>query len=505
MIKWIAVALLATVGSACAKSNEPAQGSQTHFLDTCETSCPAPYECLCGACTVACSDSAECAGEADEATCVAAPSSCGASDRACDVACTGDDQCVPLGAGFSCEQGRCRSLPAPALSDAGATLDEAATAADVPELDELCDGSTDVRFGFTTESAHNADEFDWPSSPYGQAYFFVDGQCNYYASADPQYGVVTGKLSSTEAAQLAELIYWDEIEALAAVNERNDCESTNMQYLWAPGHVVVPCLCNCFTETPLGDAKWQAFIGAREFLDARTTPGMPTTGEQIGTAVLALANATEAPVDGEPVWPLDRPMSDVAGLFLENWAGRMTTMAAVDDPDEATALRALRVPASAEQYVRVQEAGIVYLLYMRDAFPEGVEDKIAAMRAQPKTFCLNDHTYEQKVGLFECGDRRVHRKETATCATPRDCVEDSDCAEGESCYCDESNGFSTCLPANCHTDADCDDGICAFAHDACFMYGFFCESAQDECVAGTSACAYRPGNDHFTNGASSCD
>ncbi len=103
--------LLTCVLCACSKTREPETGSQTHFLSDCSSSCPAPYSCLCGVCTLECERASECADAASDAVCVAPESgtgSCDGSSKQCDVECERHADCGELGAQFSCEAGRCR-------------------------------------------------------------------------------------------------------------------------------------------------------------------------------------------------------------------------------------------------------------------------------------------------------------------------------------------------------------------------------------------------------------
>ncbi|HMI92121.1 MAG TPA: hypothetical protein VK509_12185 [Polyangiales bacterium] len=95
---------------ACSKAREPETGSQTHFLNDCDVSCPAPYSCLCGVCTLACSDADQCSDAPGAAVCVAPESKAGSCSEAklCDVECERNADCSAVGPQFSCEAGRCR-------------------------------------------------------------------------------------------------------------------------------------------------------------------------------------------------------------------------------------------------------------------------------------------------------------------------------------------------------------------------------------------------------------
>jgi len=117
--------------AACSATRSPDAGSQTHFLDSCSAHCAAPYSCICGVCTLECSDDARCAAQAEAATCLDAAAGGGASctqtGSTCDVECERDAECSALGAEFGCAAGRCRVGAEPLQSGAGAGAGAAGT------------------------------------------------------------------------------------------------------------------------------------------------------------------------------------------------------------------------------------------------------------------------------------------------------------------------------------------------------------------------------------------
>lgn len=94
--------------------HEPSAGSQTHFLATCETSCAAPYACVCGVCTLHCAGDSQCSASAAKSRCL--PPTAATSEPACtaeavcDVACTQATECNGLGTGYTCTGERCRRI-----------------------------------------------------------------------------------------------------------------------------------------------------------------------------------------------------------------------------------------------------------------------------------------------------------------------------------------------------------------------------------------------------------
>ncbi len=106
MMRWLAILLLVPA-SACTKTNSPSAGSQTHFLTSCEASCPEPYDCTCGVCTQVCTDDSSCEALVSGALCVAPEAECGEAST-CDVECEREADCASLSAMHTCIEGRCR-------------------------------------------------------------------------------------------------------------------------------------------------------------------------------------------------------------------------------------------------------------------------------------------------------------------------------------------------------------------------------------------------------------
>lgn len=116
------VAALALVLGALAAGCESGaaaggEGSETHFLESCASSCADGLECLCGVCTRACTDGSECSSLGGFVTCTdatprLADGRCESLDepRLCDVPCLADADCAPLGSA-ACERGFCRVTP----------------------------------------------------------------------------------------------------------------------------------------------------------------------------------------------------------------------------------------------------------------------------------------------------------------------------------------------------------------------------------------------------------
>jgi hypothetical protein len=116
------LAVLALAFAAIAAGCETAQmasdqGSETHFLESCASSCADGLECLCGVCTRSCSDVSECASLGGFVACTDVASRVAdgrceslAMPRLCDVPCLADADCTALG-DAACEDGFCRIQP----------------------------------------------------------------------------------------------------------------------------------------------------------------------------------------------------------------------------------------------------------------------------------------------------------------------------------------------------------------------------------------------------------
>jgi len=114
---------------ACQSGGGPVVGSETHFLSICSNgdSCGEGLHCVCGACTISCSDDDECeSGARCEATSTRPLSqSCAEKEveATCEIECSRDDDCESLGGSHTCERGLCRK-PAEACSDTAYASDD---------------------------------------------------------------------------------------------------------------------------------------------------------------------------------------------------------------------------------------------------------------------------------------------------------------------------------------------------------------------------------------------
>src|SRR6187399_2261390 len=106
-IGYVVVAVAAGCGRE--RSDDIAGGgnSETHFLEECTDRCPGDLSCVCGVCTVTCTETSDCGELSPQAECVAACTDA-PSTLMCDLPCGSSAECAVLGGGASCRDGRCR-------------------------------------------------------------------------------------------------------------------------------------------------------------------------------------------------------------------------------------------------------------------------------------------------------------------------------------------------------------------------------------------------------------
>ena len=85
---------------------DPSVSGESHFLSACGAlaPCPAGLDCLCGLCTVACTDDAVCSSAAEAGAVCTDAATCETAGRTCTRACAADVDC---GAGLACSGGVC--------------------------------------------------------------------------------------------------------------------------------------------------------------------------------------------------------------------------------------------------------------------------------------------------------------------------------------------------------------------------------------------------------------
>jgi len=129
---------------SCSTKESSQEGSETHFLQTCEASCADGMSCICGVCTRPCEGQSDCADWAGVATCTplgprVAEQRCAPSEQSamCDAACLSDADCSKLAANRICDYGYCRQLHQQAPPPAPACMPTDYAASDVLILGDV--------------------------------------------------------------------------------------------------------------------------------------------------------------------------------------------------------------------------------------------------------------------------------------------------------------------------------------------------------------------------------
>jgi hypothetical protein len=102
---------------SCSTPETSQEGSETHFLTSCDATCADGMQCICGVCTKACTRQTDCATLSGVASCAAlgprvAEQRCGEAELGamCDAVCLSDLDCSTLAANRICDYGYCRQV-----------------------------------------------------------------------------------------------------------------------------------------------------------------------------------------------------------------------------------------------------------------------------------------------------------------------------------------------------------------------------------------------------------
>jgi hypothetical protein len=380
---------------ACSDSHDRSPGSQTHFLDSCEDSCAAPYACICGVCTVQCSKDAQCSGHASDAQCTSArpddDAQCGGDAPVCDVTCSGDGDCVSLGDGFTCSAGRCRMAPKPIVtgahdagSDAAAMIDTGAHDSGPITTDSgtgvpICNGGKGFRLGVFDSGTGLL-----PPNPtghflqvYGGPFVVLGADCHFYASLNPMAGIVTGTLSAKDEAQLASDVDWNMFTTYGQfAKSAPNCQDGG-GYITGDGSHSFACLCNCDPAAP--PSLERARDASVQWLMRLAGDGMGVEG---AVSAVATVFSGGTPPPGDPqAWPLSTPITDIVTAD-ENDLGDGKRF---DDPSDAKALRAMRSKALADfpdaRQIFATDGTQKYLVYVRDELDVATDLSIVQFRS----------------------------------------------------------------------------------------------------------------------------
>jgi hypothetical protein len=236
----------------------------------------------------------------------------------------------------------------------------------------LCDGSRDMRFGFSSEGGFVETTYQF-TNPYGHSFLFIDGHCHYYASGSWLQGVVEGDLDKARADEIVKSVGLAQVEKL----DYHDVESCpDAGVLWlrtAAGYL--DCTCGCDAKAPKGVD--QALNSAGSLKDALVDAGRPLAGSVVLIAILEEeVQSSNSPLQ---VWPLIWPLSNIA-MTWEAFTRKIEPIEQVLSDDEAAQARMLRAQAvkgaAASGGIRASDLGKVYNLFMRDELPDEAQRAI---------------------------------------------------------------------------------------------------------------------------------
>jgi len=110
---WLAISLagLLAIGGGCESASDDLTGGETHFLRRCDPNADScgRLSCVCGVCTVPCSEHSTCHAFPAAQCAVARGASCDNKGEAmvCRVACAIDDDCLVVSPEHRCDEGTC--------------------------------------------------------------------------------------------------------------------------------------------------------------------------------------------------------------------------------------------------------------------------------------------------------------------------------------------------------------------------------------------------------------
>jgi hypothetical protein len=299
------------VGLGCGHARSDSSGSETHWLQSCQT------DGDCAALGVAC-QGGFCA--TDEKVASDLPS--GSLLPTASSAPEGDD----------------------ALSDRSEdqTAGSEPTPSDARLAAELCDGSERARVIYNNTTGFAETDAYWFGPAYGPSYFVVDGQCRFWGGPSGSGLVFARVLDEGTAARLARAVHFGH-QAVWSESDNYACETSEMITLWTPqGHVV--CKCNCLErESPAG---WSETFTILNTDPVRGDIGLFHDAQPVtGPARLLVYRSGVQSLDLSDLqpWPLARPPAQAELTRLANfgsWGGNWGVL--LTDPDELRLLREAR-------------------------------------------------------------------------------------------------------------------------------------------------------------------
>jgi hypothetical protein len=257
----------------------------------------------------------------------------------------------------------------------------------------LCDGSDDIRLAL----------FDGGGGPLPESYAFIhpsdharlliNGQCQFHVEGDHLDGIRTGKLSTSEAEQLAHDVMWDEL-ATWSYDWHQDQSCPDAGYATIAGaQGFGSCSCGCDANAPSGLDG--ALLKAYEWAARLASEGQALAGP---VSALALDSTEQSKVLTEVKgaslsfedWPLDREMSAIDGLIhsrseeaLLNGNATYALFSAMADYTKLREMRNAHDPNASDRRagIPVKEGSSTYDVFIRDELPDAVAQSWATRRS----------------------------------------------------------------------------------------------------------------------------
>jgi hypothetical protein len=239
---------------------------------------------------------------------------------------------------------------------------------DAGPLPELCDGSDEIRLGFSAGGGFQGQD-DRFLSPLAYWYLFVRGDCSYVVSKAPSGEVRSGALDEARASELADELGFAHISAWSSFHDSESCPDAGAVSLHAVGKRV-SCTCGCGPSAP--DGLEQTLMAGGDAMMDLWEHGDPLTGP--------VTAAAYAPFHDIALWPSDlQPQDWTLPWDIERIVVPDQTMLGdgqlIEESDGAPALRELRAHAAASSTNFVQSFpvrtsdGMVRALLIRDELP----------------------------------------------------------------------------------------------------------------------------------------
>ncbi|MBN1656170.1 MAG: hypothetical protein JXA30_20545 [Deltaproteobacteria bacterium] len=165
-----AIVLLGSLFSGCFESSTPQNGTETHFLKYCDTTCEGHLQCLSGLCTTHCTESESCSVLSEHAVCTEAGLG-GEAEPICDIACDTEADCHKVSPRLGCRDGFCRE---PKLDSKEPSGEDAGRLEDNPP--DSSGRSTDEDAGMIADSVYLCpDDLEVTDDPMNVLYQEING------------------------------------------------------------------------------------------------------------------------------------------------------------------------------------------------------------------------------------------------------------------------------------------------------------------------------------------